>query len=226
MTLSTQATEAVQPPSSPLLIDFFHDAVCGWCYVTSPRLRKVAGELGIQVRHHTFVLQDSREQMVQVFGSMEAAKTEILKHWQSCALHDDSHSINIEGMREQPFEYPHGLLSALACQAAQDLAGEQGHWDYFDAVQRAHLAQNRNIGDTEVLLAIAIEQGFERSAFLAAMNSASARQAVQVDRIAAASSGIRSIPTLIVSSATDGREVERLQTMSAEQLKSRLLALM
>ncbi|WP_232466770.1 DsbA family oxidoreductase, partial [Alcaligenes faecalis] len=107
-----------QPLVSPLIIDFFHDAVCGWCYVMSPRLRQVAAEQGIQVRHHTFVLQDSREQMLQAFGSMERAKREILGHWAACAQHDDTQSINIEGMRAQNFDYPHGMLSARACQAA------------------------------------------------------------------------------------------------------------
>lgn len=215
-----------QPLVSPLIIDFFHDAVCGWCYVMSPRLRQVAADLGIQVRHHTFVLQDSREQMLRAFGSMERAKREILGHWAACAQHDDTQSINIEGMRAQNFEYPHGMLSALACQAACLLAGEQGQWDYFDAVQRAHLAESRNIGDMDTLLAIAVAQGFDGEAFLSAMDSDIAHQRVQADRTQAARLGIQSIPTVLVSSRETGQELARLQTQPADMLKSRLLALL
>ncbi|MBY6311137.1 DsbA family oxidoreductase [Alcaligenes faecalis] len=215
-----------QPLVSPLIIDFFHDAVCGWCYVMSPRLRQVAADLGIQVRHHTFVLQDSREQMLRAFGSMERAKREILGHWAACAQHDDTQSINIEGMRAQNFEYPHGMLSALACQAACLLAGEQGYWDYFDAVQRAHLAESRNIGDMDTLLAIAVAQGFDGEAFLSAMDSDIAHQRVQADRTQAARLGIQSIPTVLVSSRETGQELARLQTQPADMLKSRLLALL
>ncbi|MGN6022884.1 DsbA family oxidoreductase [Alcaligenes faecalis] len=215
-----------QPLVSPLIIDFFHDAVCGWCYVMSPRLQQVAADLGIQVRHHTFVLQDSREQMLRAFGSMERAKREILGHWAACAQHDDTQSINIEGMRAQNFEYPHGMLSALACQAAYLLAGEQGHWDYFDAVQRAHLAESRNIGDMDTLLAIAVAQGFDGEAFLSAMDSDIAHQRVQADRTQAARLGIQSIPTVLVSSRETGQELARLQTQPADMLKSRLLALL
>lgn len=215
-----------QPLVSSLIIDFFHDAVCGWCYVMSPRLRQVAADLGIQVRHHTFVLQDSREQMLRAFGSMERAKREILGHWAACAQHDDTQSINIEGMRAQNFEYPHGMLSALACQAACLLAGEQGQWDYFDAVQRAHLAESRNIGDMDTLLAIAVAQGFDGEAFLSAMDSDIAHQRVQADRTQAARLGIQSIPTVLVSSRETGQELARLQTQPADMLKSRLLALL
>lgn len=213
-------------PTSPLIIDFYHDAVCGWCYVMSPRLRQVAGELGIQVRHHTFVLQDSREQMVQVFGSMERAKSQILSHWKACAEQDDAQRINIEGMRAQSFEYPNGLASALACQAAHMLGGDTAHWDYFDAVQRAHLTENRNIGDAVVLTDIAISLGFDRDAFTTAMTSEDAAQRVQADRMQAMQLGIRSIPTLIVSSADKTTDPIRLQTTPIELLKSRLQDMM
>ncbi|MBX6963942.1 DsbA family protein [Alcaligenes faecalis] len=214
------------PLASPFIIDFFHDAVCGWCYVMSPRLRQVAADLGIQVRHHSFVLQDSREQMLHAFGSMERAKTVILGHWAACAQHDDTQSINIEGMRAQSFEYPHGMLSALACQAAQLLSGEAGHWDYFDAVQRAHLADSRNIGDMDTLLAIAVAQGFDGQAFLNAMDSDIAHQRVQADRAEATRLGVQSIPTLLVFSRETGQALARLQTQSVEMLKSRLQALL
>ncbi len=212
--------------TSPLIIDFYHDAVCGWCYVMSPRLRQVAGELGIQVRHHTFVLQDSREQMVQVFGSMERAKSEILGHWEACAKQDDKQRINIEGMRAQSFEYPNGLASALACQAAHMLGGDTAHWDYFDAVQRAHLTENRNISDTVVLTDLAASLGFAPDAFTTAMTSEDAAQRVQADRMQAMQLGIRSIPTLIVSSADKTTDPIRLQTTPAELLKSRLQDMM
>lgn len=212
--------------TSPLIIDFYHDAVCGWCYVMSPRLRQIAGELGIQVRHHTFVLQNSREQMVQVFGSMERAKNEILGHWKACAEQDNAERINIEGMRAQSFEYPNGLASALACQAAHMLGGDTAHWDYFDAIQHAHLTENRNIGDTAVLTDIAISLGFDPDAFTTAMTSEDAAHRVQADRLQAMQLGIRSIPTLIVSSADKTTDPIRLQTTPAELLKSRLQDMM
>jgi predicted DsbA family dithiol-disulfide isomerase len=66
-------------------IDFYHDVVCGWCFVIAPRLRKLSEELPLEIRHRSFVLQDSREEMVRAWGSLERAKREILGHWSAAA---------------------------------------------------------------------------------------------------------------------------------------------
>lgn len=179
-----------------------------------------AAELGIQVRQRSFVLQDNREQMVQVFGSMVRAKSVILGHWETCLGHEDQPRIDVEGMRAENFEYPSGLAGALACQAAHLVAGDAGHWDMFDAIQDAHLSQHRNIGDLDVLLDIAVALGHDRAAFAERMRGPEVRQRVQADRDAAMRLGIRSIPTLIV-----GADLARLQTTPLAALRQRLQAL-
>lgn len=86
--------------SQRLTIDFFHDVVCGWCFNISPRLRVLATEFDLEVRHRTFVLQDSPAQMVAVFGSLPRAKEIILDHWVACqAASDTPECFNVEGMR-------------------------------------------------------------------------------------------------------------------------------
>lgn len=218
---SASASAEAAAPATPLTVDFFHDVVCGWCYVMSPRLRQVAAELGVTVRQRSFVLQESPEQMRRVFGSMERAKRVILGHWEACARHDDTPRIDIEGMRSETFDYPSGLAGALACQAAHLLAGEAGHWDLFDAIQRAHLSEHRNVGDAAVLLDIAAALGFDRPEFARVMQGEEARRRVREDRAAAARLGIDSIPTLVA-----GPHQARLQTLPLADLRDRLLALM
>ena len=171
------------------------------------------------MRHRSFVLQDSRAQMVEVFGSMECAKAIILRHWTDCAAHEDSARIDIEGMRAQDFEYPSGWLGALACQAAGLIGGNDAHGAMFDAVQWAHLHQHRNIGDAEVLLDIAESLGHPRGAFADHMRSDAVRQRVQADRADAAALGIRSIPSVI------GGNGLRLQTLPLPQLRQALAPL-
>ncbi|MEJ8296286.1 DsbA family protein [Delftia tsuruhatensis] len=210
-----QAAPAAAPAVAPA-IDFFHDVVCGWCYVMSPRLRQVARELGLRVRHRSFVLQASRAEMVAAFGSMERAKQVILEHWQACAQHDDEDRIDIEGMRREAFEYPSGMAGALACQAAQILGGDDAHWDLFDAIQHAHMSEHRNIGDAEVLLDVATRTGFERNAFAGCMEGAQALEQVRQDRALAQRMGLRSIPTLIAP------RLPPLQTQSLAALRERL----
>lgn len=68
LTDGRQMSSVPSPATAAPVVDFFHDVVCGWCFVLAPRLQQVSAELGIQVRHRSFVLQDSRAQMVEVFG--------------------------------------------------------------------------------------------------------------------------------------------------------------
>jgi predicted DsbA family dithiol-disulfide isomerase len=202
-------------------IDFYHDVVCGWCFVISPRLRKLSEEFPLEIRHRSFVLQDSREEMVRAWGSLERAKREILGHWERCREADDDKSrINVERMRQQPFEYPSGMIGTLGCKAAEIQGGQPAHWDMFDAVQRAHLTDNRNIGDAAVILDIAREVGLDMPRFEQDFRSSETRQKVETDRAKARSFGIRSIPSVVIEEAGIV-----LSTAPLEVLRSQLLAI-
>jgi predicted DsbA family dithiol-disulfide isomerase len=203
-----------------LTLEFFHDVVCGWCFNLSPRLRALSREFDLAIRHRTFVLQDSPERMVESFGSPAAAKETILGHWAACAAASETpQRFAIERMRAAPFAYPHGLPGALACQVAQQLGGQGGHWRMFDALQQAHLSQARNIADTEVLLDVACGLGFERIAFRKGLADSGTRKAVEADRSLARRHAVRSVPTVIV------RETgERLRNGPLEDLREQLQA--
>lgn len=82
-------------------IEFFHDVVCGWCYIQSPALRKLNERYGVEVVHRSFVLQRNDREMINRWGSLEGAKNQILQHWESCAEFEGSYErFNISGMRE------------------------------------------------------------------------------------------------------------------------------
>lgn len=182
-----------------LTLDFFHDVVCGWCFNLSPRLHTLAREFHLDVRHRTFVLQDSQERMVEVFGSSAAAKTTILGHWAACAAASDTpERFSIEPMRAAPFHYPHGLPAALACQVAQQLDGHDGHWRLFDALQAAHLSQSRNVADPEVLVDVASAAGFDAQAFRRGLSDPRTRQAVAADRALAKRLQVCQVPSVHV----------------------------
>ncbi|WP_346894249.1 DsbA family protein [uncultured Roseibium sp.] len=182
-----------------LTVDSFHDVVCGWCFNISPRLRVLAAEFDIEVRHRTFVLQDSPEQMVAVFGSMDQAKETILGHWAACrAASDTPELFNIEDMRAASFDYPYGLPAALFCKAAERLSGQGAHWDMFDRIQTAHITEARNVADMDGLLDIASDLGFDRDRFRRAVFDPGTRIAVDADRHLARRIQVRSVPTVIV----------------------------
>lgn len=182
----------------PLKVVFVHDAVCGWCYLLSPRLHLLAEQLTLDVRHQCYTLQATRDAMLDNFGSMPAAKAAVLGHWEKCVAAEDTPRINIEGMRAQTFEYPHGMPSALACKAAEMQAGQQGHWRMFDRVQYAHLTESRNIGDGQVLRSLAEAVGLDMARYDVDVRSEATRQAVEQDHRLARGLGVQSVPTLIV----------------------------
>ncbi|QXI37016.1 DsbA family oxidoreductase [Pseudomonas xantholysinigenes] len=184
----------------PLKVEFFHDAVCAWCFVLAPRLQQLQAELNLDIQHRTFILQTSREAMIERFGSMSQAKQTILEHWRACAEAEDTPRINIEGMRQQAFDYPSGLLAGLACQAATLLAGNSGHGRMFERLQEAHLMENRNIGDHATVLTLAEEAGLDTAAFALAFYE-QAPQLLHDELAMGQRLGIRSVPSLVI----DGR---------------------
>ncbi|MDF2230941.1 DsbA family protein [Albimonas sp. CAU 1670] len=201
-----------------LTLEFFHDVVCGWCFNLSPRLRALAAELPIEVRHRAFVLQDSQARMAEVFGSPARAKAEILRHWQACrAASDAPERIDVARMRAAPFPYPHGLPGALACKAAERLGGRDAHWAMFDALQRAHLSEARNVADPAVLVETAAALGLGPG-FARLMEAPGVRAAVEADRALARRLGIRTVPSLILR---EGRV--RLDHGSPGALRAQLL---
>lgn len=185
--------------AASLTIDFFHDVVCAWCFNTSSRMRTLAEEFNLDIRHRTFVLQASREEMRSRWGSPEQARETILGHWTACRqMSDQPELINIRAMRDAPFDYPHGFTAALACKAAERTGGQRAHWDMFDQLQRAHLAEAKNVADPAVALQAAQELGLETAAFAAAFNDPVTERAVQADRRDARSLQVSSIPALII----------------------------
>ncbi|MFW2542942.1 DsbA family oxidoreductase [Primorskyibacter sp. 2E107] len=182
-----------------LTLDFFHDAVCAWCFNLSPRLRTLAREHDLDIRHHTFVLQASPAEMAARWGSAAKARETILAHWSQCrAASDRPTFINIDGMRRAAFDYPHGMLAALACKAAETVGGQAGHWDMFDRLQHAHITKARNIADRAVILALAASLGYDQTAFNTLLDDTRIARAVDADRQRARQLNIRSVPTLRV----------------------------
>lgn len=205
-----------------LTIDFFHDVVCCWCFNISSRIRNLAAEFDLDVRHHTLVLQDSRDEMAARWGSPEDARKTILDHWAVCRqVSDQPELVDIDAMRAAPFDYPHGLTAALACKAAERLGGQAGHWDMFDRLQRAHLTEARNVADPATALDVARELGFEAAAFAELFDDPGTLRAVETDRLWARALQVWSIPTLIVRD-TGTRLVNGPREDLAAQLRAAL----
>ncbi|MFX0541011.1 DsbA family oxidoreductase [Roseovarius sp. S4756] len=205
-----------------LTIEFFHDVVCCWCFNISSRMRALSEEFDLDVRHRTFVRQASRAEMAERWGTPEDARATILDHWSVCRKVSDRRDlVNIEPMRSAPFDYPHGRTAALACKAAERLGGQSAHWDMFDRLQLAHLSEARDVADPETVHGIALDMGFEATAFVKVFDDQATTCAVEVDREHARTLQVRSVPTLIVRE-TGARLVNGPREDLAAQLRAAL----
>lgn len=205
-----------------LTIDFFHDAVCCWCFNISSRMRDLAAGFDLDIQHYTFVLQASRAEMAARWGTPKDARETILGHWAVCGqVSDRPELVDIDAMRVAPFDYPHGMTAALGCKAAERIGGQAGHWDMFDLLQRAHLTEARDIADPATVRHAARELGFEAAAFTGVFDDPATAQTVEADRQHARALQVHSVPTLIVRE-TGARLVNGPREDVAVQLRTAL----
>lgn len=151
----------------------------------------------VQVDHRCFALAPDPAQITRMFGSAEAGKAEIMTHWAAAAAHPDGEAINTELMRSRPFPYPYSMPGLLACKAAERQGGPAAHWDMFDAVQRAHAVDARNVANPEVLRDCAVAAGLDLEHWEHDFHSPDTRQAVEHDLTEAHTRGVHAVPTLI-----------------------------
>ena len=183
---------------SKVVIDFYHDVHCVWCFLTSARLRRISQDFPqIEVNHHAFALAPDSNSISQMFGGAANGKKEILGHWSAAAAHPDGEKINVGLMREREFPYPYSMPGLLACKAAQFQGGMAAHWNMFDRVQKAHAVEANNITDPEVLMSCAVDIGLDPARWELDFKSPAARQAVEADLAEARKFGVNAVPTLI-----------------------------
>lgn len=133
-------------------VEFFHDVICSFCFQMSYRMRKVAAKYPrLNIQHRSFALGWEADAFIQIFGSHEAVKPEVMSHWEHANQNDDEHRFNIEGMKEQDFLFPTSKNGLKAGKEAGLLAGEEAYWDVFDALQKALFVDNHDISDLAVI---------------------------------------------------------------------------
>ena len=183
-----------------MTIEFFHDVICSFCFPMSYRMRELVKRMPeVEVVHRSFALVREEGEFERMFGSREAAKEEVLGHWEQANRIDDLHRFNIEGMREADFPFPTSMKGLLACKAAFFTSGEGAYWDLFDALQNAFFVQNRDIGDQDVIDDIVREAGLGFDKWQHHYRDSKTMEAVEGDLRLVEQYGITSVPTLVIN---------------------------
>lgn len=200
-----------------IIIEFFHDVICSFCFPMSYRMRQFQKMMPeIKIVHKSYALVKSEHDFNKMFGSRAAAKAEIMSHWDHANRNDDLHRFNISGMQQADFPFPTSMKALIACKAAAFTAGEAGYWDVFDALQNALFVQNRNIEDNNVIEDCVRRSGIDFAVWEQHYNSEETKDAVERDFLLAEQYNIQGVPCLII----DGK-----QRISGAQPLSKIIQL-
>jgi predicted DsbA family dithiol-disulfide isomerase len=194
--------------SAPFQIDFVGDVVCPWCYLGWTRLQAACArrpDLHTLVAWRPFQLQfDIPEQglpfpafMASLFPDPERRRQ---MDAQLAALGAaEGLDFRFDAIPMRP--------NTNAAHRVIRWAGERGA-TVAEAIMRAHFSQGRDIGDHQVLAAIAGEQGLDSDAVLQRLQAGDDIMAVDQDCVAASRAGISGVPFMIFGSrvAVSGAE--------------------
>jgi len=186
---------------TPLIkIEFFHDAICSFCFPMSARMRLIAKKYNnVEINHRSFALGWEAEDFIRSFGSREAVKPEVLGHWAHANENDDEHRFNIEGMRQTDFNFPISQPGLKAAKAAGLVGGDEMYWDVFDRIQNKLFVENKNIEDVAVLEEAVKETSISFTAWKEQFESDETEKAVLEDLQLVQAYGVRSAPTLVIN---------------------------
>jgi predicted DsbA family dithiol-disulfide isomerase len=186
-----------------LSIDVVSDVVCPWCYIGKRKLEaalaspEAAGLPPVRITWHPFQLNpdlppegiDRKAYLEDKFGGPERAAAiyeRVRAAGRSAGL-----ELNIDGITRQP-----NTLGAHALIAfAQRDGGDGGA--IKERLLKAYFIENRFIGDTEELVAIATEAGLDGEAARAFLADPAQRDAVAQADVQARRMGISGVPFFI-----------------------------
>jgi predicted DsbA family dithiol-disulfide isomerase len=189
--------------ATPLTIDIVSDVVCPWCYIGKRKLEaalalpEAAGLPPVVIRWHPFQLNPDlpatgmprKQYLEDKFGGPERAKTiydRVRAAGDAVGL-----TLNIDGIAHQANTLAAHALIAFAQQ------GDQDGSDMKERLLKAYFVENRNIGDTDVLVAIATEAGLDADAARAFITNADERAAVSESDAQARQLGVTGVPFFI-----------------------------
>jgi putative protein-disulfide isomerase len=180
------------PPTPGKRIVFFADPMCSWCWGFAPVIGAIDAEFG-RVAPVRLVLGGLRAGETRPMD--DKSKDYIRQHWE-----------HVHTATGQPFDFDFfdrdGFVydtepACRAAVAARNLAPGLA-LAYFEAVQRAFYAGNRDVTAGDTLADIAQSLGIERTAFTTVFEASEIVEATRADFSFTHALGISGFPTVIL----------------------------
>jgi predicted DsbA family dithiol-disulfide isomerase len=209
-------------------LDILSDPICPWCYIGKTHLDKALAELPdhpFVIEWHPFQLNPDmpregmgrREYLEGKFGGKEGAVrayAPVVEHAEKAGL-----SINFEAMQRTP-----NTLDAHRLIHWAGIEGKQGA--VVDALFDAYFVQAKDIGDIEVLTAIAADAGLDAEATRRLLDGDSDISEIRDRDTHSRKMGVSSVPTFIIANqhAVPGAQPPELWKQVIEDLQQQLAA--
>lgn len=192
-----------------LTIDIWSDVMCPWCLVGWGNLKqaldRLEGEIAAEVRWHAFELNpdmppEGEEQTAHIarkYGrTIEQAQA--VRGQMRVAADAAQVSLDYDGPEPAPPAMMRNtFLAHKLMLAAGETAGPERQTALKLALFRAHFNERRDVGDRAVLLDIAEEQGFDRTAAEAALDDPALGERVRGEERAAWDMNISGVPAMV-----------------------------
>jgi predicted DsbA family dithiol-disulfide isomerase len=190
-----EAPKAKEPPPGPTVrVDVWHDTVCPWCRIGLHNLdTAIAGFQGarVEVVHHAYLLEpdappegsDLRAHLAQKFGPnrVDAMLSRVSQAGAPYGIKFDWNAVAFSP-------------STAASHALIAWAPAEKRAAVVAAIHRAHFEEGKNLGDVNVLAAIARAAGLDEAAARAAITDPTRLAAVRAEAGNAAQRGISGVP--------------------------------
>ncbi len=182
-------------------IKMFSDTICGWCYIGKLRLVKALKELNLDtsmVTHEPFQLNpqmpmngmDRKKYITEKFGSKESAN-QIYSNMQNHA-NEEGLSFNWDKVKVTPNTTKSHILI--------DLGQEVGKQNQMiEEIFNAYFIRGENIGEDEVLLAIAKKFNLEEEKVKESMNDSKLQKKILEKDTRAKQLGITGVPFFVIN---------------------------
>jgi len=186
------------PEEHPRHLVYFADPMCSWCWGFSPVINGLATHFGSRLPV-TLIVGGLRPGSTTPMN--DEMKAQIRHHWET-----------VEERTGQPFDYRfferdgfiYDTEPADRAIVVMRLLNPLVMLAYFNSVQRAFYAENRDVTKDEVLADIAAEHGLDRERFLKALATEQARIATRQDFETARDSSVTGFPTLYAGDTQSG----------------------
>jgi predicted DsbA family dithiol-disulfide isomerase len=189
-----------QPSVAPLTIDVVSDVVCPWCYLGKSRLEQAIAavpDIPVAVRFRPYSLDPS----VPPEGEDRAAY--IVRKFGSANALDAGHQ-RLEAMgREAGIDYHFDRITrspnTLDAHRLVRWATEAGKGaEMVDRLFRAYFSEGRDVGDHNVLGALATDVGLDGAAIAARLATDDDKASVRAEIDEAYQIGVTGVPTFIL----------------------------